>query len=798
MNLSKYLTPLIIAPALTFISPVLAQENEPDLNEKLAMYAKPAVVRIVSRCEGNYYLYDRPRNDPDAKIINKTPVNFNFIGTGFLINSDGYILTSSKVMKSESDCKNSLIRIITEKLSNDYGIEKNKLDESYINKIGELEYIFGGEKDKVGDRKYPGQWDVHFPLPPGHPSINKSYKPIEVEYSGRKEGQALNLNKDIAIIKVAMTNAPTLKLADSSQIQIQDRVIAIGYPNTADIKLGQNVELMSQSYLESSVQEGKISNPNKQLEGGYPVLQVDIRRAVGSFGSPLLDEKGEVVGMLVFGYGDEKSDEVSVAIPNSTLQEFINKSGITNEQGVTDLLYKEGLQKFWEGKYKEAKANFIKVKALYPFHSEVDNLISKIDIIEAGKWANPTNLFISGLILAIGAVGGVAYFLLKQKNKFAHAGTSQYKDSATNDSNSVYAFSIKSTPKTIENIESKHIVESKPQKSVEQIIDRDKTVIPQSVNDEINLASQNDHKQEINWSLNKGSLDATKTSLDGEKQIDKLHQRMSYWQLGKQLNNGKFVVERILGSGGFGVTYKIKDIGLNRFFAVKTLNIQARSRPDFDQLQTKFINEAIALASCSHPNIVRIYPQVFQEEGLWCMVMEYVEGEDLARYIERNGKLNEKQAISIITQVGEALSFVHQKGFLHRDIKPANILLRNTDLTPVLIDFGLAREFISEQSMSMTNSRTESFAPIEQYQKRGNFGVWTDVYALAATLYNLLTARLPLPAKFRSETEYDLIPPKQYEPNISDRTNAAILKGMELEPKDRPQSVKKWLNLLKP
>ena len=268
-----------------------------------------------------------------------------------------------------------------------------------------------------------------------------------------------------------------------------------------------------------------------------------------------------------------------------------------------------------------------------------------------------------------------------------------------------------------------------------------------------------------------------------------------YWKTGQKLNNGKYIVNEILGSGGFGVTYKITEAKTDKLFALKTLNIEARSRADFKQLQTKFINEAIALASCPHPNIVRVYPQVFQEGELWCMVMEYVEGEDLGRYIEKNGQLSESKAIFIITKVGEALSSIHQKGFLHRDIKPANILLRSADLSPVLIDFGLAREFISEQSLSMTNSRTESFAPIEQYQRRGNFGAWTDVYALAATLYVLLTARPPLPAKFRYETDYDLTPPQQYEPQISDRINEAILKGMEIEPGDRSQSVAEWLKL---
>ena len=271
---------------------------------------------------------------------------------------------------------------------------------------------------------------------------------------------------------------------------------------------------------------------------------------------------------------------------------------------------------------------------------------------------------------------------------------------------------------------------------------------------------------------------------------------MRYWNRGEELSDGKFIVEQLLGTGGFGVTYKVKQTRNNELFALKTLNIEAQNKEDFQQLQDKFINEAIALASCRHPNIVRVYPKGFREGKLWCMVMEYVEGKDLGRYLEKNGKLTESKALSIITKVGNALSFVHQQGLLHRDIKPANILLRSSDLTPVLIDFGLAREFISQQSMSMTNSRTESFAPIEQYQRQGNFGPWTDVYALAATLYVLLTAELPIPAKFR---EYAELPsPKQHNPELSNIVSQAILKGMEIEPGDRPSSVKEWLDLLTP
>jgi formylglycine-generating enzyme required for sulfatase activity/tRNA A-37 threonylcarbamoyl transferase component Bud32 len=273
---------------------------------------------------------------------------------------------------------------------------------------------------------------------------------------------------------------------------------------------------------------------------------------------------------------------------------------------------------------------------------------------------------------------------------------------------------------------------------------------------------------------------------------------MVYWKEGEELNSGKYLVEQLLGSGGFGVTYRIRETRTNKLFALKTLNEIAKNKPDFPQLQSKFINEAIALANCRHPNIVEVYPQGFQEGELWCMVMEYIEGKDLAKHLDQGDKFGEKKAVEIIIKVGEALNFVHQQGLLHRDIKPANILLRNSGSTPVLIDFGLAREYNTnpDSIKSMTNSMTECFAPIEQYQRQGKFGAWTDVYALAATLYVLVTKQMPFPARFREHAE--LVPPQKHNPKLSDRLNEAILKGLELQPEDRPQTVKAWLEMLKP
>ncbi len=269
---------------------------------------------------------------------------------------------------------------------------------------------------------------------------------------------------------------------------------------------------------------------------------------------------------------------------------------------------------------------------------------------------------------------------------------------------------------------------------------------------------------------------------------------MQVWQPNQQLENGKYIIEQYLGRGGFGITYIARQQPSGKLVAIKTLNPIAQNQADFPQQQVKFVKEAMRLTKFNHPHIVQVY-ELIEHQGLWGMVMEYIEGENLAAYIMSHGVMTEGQALPIIQQVGEALTFVHQQGFLHRDVKPDNIILRRDTLKPVLIDFGLAREFNFGEVQSLTNAITPHYAPIEQYQRRGVFGDYTDVYALAATLYFLLTKELPFPAHIRA-SNVPLVPPKQHNSRITDRVNNAILKGMALEPKDRPQSVQEWLNLL--
>ncbi len=269
---------------------------------------------------------------------------------------------------------------------------------------------------------------------------------------------------------------------------------------------------------------------------------------------------------------------------------------------------------------------------------------------------------------------------------------------------------------------------------------------------------------------------------------------MSYWKPGHIIQNGKYVIEKVLGAGGAGVTYRAKDVSTGNLSAIKTLNAMIQAQTDFSKHQERFVQEAFRLAKCTHPHVIRV-DDVCKEEELWCMVMEYVTGGNLEFLARRKSGLSEAEALRYISQIGSALAYIHQQGILHRDVKPANIMRRKVSNEAVLIDFGLARDFIEDKTQIHTNSRTEGFAPLEQYVRSAKRGCYTDVYALAATLYYLLTVQIPFPAQFRNQG-INLVPPQKHKPAISDRTNHAILKGMELQPDNRPQSIQEWLSLL--
>ncbi|MFM7408501.1 MAG: GUN4 domain-containing protein [Cuspidothrix sp.] len=270
---------------------------------------------------------------------------------------------------------------------------------------------------------------------------------------------------------------------------------------------------------------------------------------------------------------------------------------------------------------------------------------------------------------------------------------------------------------------------------------------------------------------------------------------MSIWTPGTSINNGRYIIQQYLGRGGFGIAYSAKDQRKGKIVVIKTLNPTQISPEDFRTEERKFYNEGMRLAKCNpHRHIVEVY-EFIEINGISGMVMEFIDGYNLALYTYNNNGLSEIEALRYIDQVGQALEHIHGMGFLHRDVKPNNIILRQNSKEAVLIDFGLAREYVLGAEVNMTNARSKGYAPIEQYQRYGKFGDYTDIYALAATLYNLLTNNEPLPAEFR-QTGIALPPPQKFNPKISNKVNAAILKGMELEATKRPQTVREFRQIL--
>ena len=263
--------------------------------------------------------------------------------------------------------------------------------------------------------------------------------------------------------------------------------------------------------------------------------------------------------------------------------------------------------------------------------------------------------------------------------------------------------------------------------------------------------------------------------------------------IGKTLQGGKYTLEQELGRGGFGITFRANHRYLGQPVVIKTLNESLRQQPNFAEFDRKFQDEARRLASCVHPNIVRV-SDFFVEDGQPYMVMDYIAGQNLGDVVGSNNPLPENLAILYITQIGAALKVVHQKGLLHRDVKPQNIILRQGTHEVVLIDFGIAREFTPGATQSHTNMVSDGYAPPEQYFAQGKYTPATDVYGLAATLYTLLTAQVPVAAILR--TSQPMPSPRDLQPQLSAAVSSAVMRGMTVEAQNRPASVDEWLSLL--
>ncbi len=277
---------------------------------------------------------------------------------------------------------------------------------------------------------------------------------------------------------------------------------------------------------------------------------------------------------------------------------------------------------------------------------------------------------------------------------------------------------------------------------------------------------------------------------------------------GTKLQGGKIEILRTLGQGGFGITYEAEQVLLGRKYALKEFFMKDCCERDeatsqvtvvtgsqrnlVEKFRGKFIREARMMADMDHPNIVRVL-DVFEENGTAYYVMENLPGGSLSDKVKREGPLPEAMAEKYIRQVADALAYVHSLNTVHLDVKPLNILL-NAKGEAVLIDFGISKHFddAGEQTSSTPVGISIGYAPLEQGRNGdvAQFKPSTDIYALGATLYYLLTGAVPPEASIVNEDGLDR--PK----GVSDRMWKVIEQAMQPRRKDRPQTVDAFLALL--
>ena len=264
------------------------------------------------------------------------------------------------------------------------------------------------------------------------------------------------------------------------------------------------------------------------------------------------------------------------------------------------------------------------------------------------------------------------------------------------------------------------------------------------------------------------------------------------WAKGHKLQNGKYVIEEVLGQGGFGITYKALNTLINQCIVIKTPNEYLKHDPDYDEYVRKFIREAKMLKKFSenpHPHIV-CFRNFFQEQDTYYLVMDFIDGENLFQVVRKRRRIPEKEAVRYIQQIGSALESFHKVGAVHRDAHPGNIMI-DRDGKAILIDFGIAKELKPSTQTSTGNAGNQGFASYEQLYQ-GSREPNVDVYSLAATLYFIVTGKCPINCVNRKLDHTRLIPPKEIIASLSKEVNEAILKGMALEAKDRPQTMQEW------
>lgn len=263
-------------------------------------------------------------------------------------------------------------------------------------------------------------------------------------------------------------------------------------------------------------------------------------------------------------------------------------------------------------------------------------------------------------------------------------------------------------------------------------------------------------------------------------------------------NSARYQFEKLLGSGGMGAVYQALDRRTGDLVAVKVLRFKPADNPT---LLRRIEREFRAASTLEHPNIVRAL--AFESDGQTCfLVYELVNGGSLGDRLDRHGRVAEPDAIKLITQVAQALHYAHTAGVIHRDVKPDNILLL-PDGRVKLCDFGLAKEIDAAEELTRQAAGlgTPNYMAPEQFCDARSAGVKCDVYSLAATLYHLLTGKVPFDGKtdlaiLTKKQKASGTSPRAVVPAVTDRVDIAVRTALHPDPKQRPESVLEFFKQL--
>lgn len=385
MNRRRILVALLLFALPVWIaSPtrISAQSQPVNPTNRLHMYSKPAVVRIITGFTGTWYWRG-----------NQYPTNNISSGSGFIISPDGYIMTNAHVVsdlkKSDEDMRNELLvqfaaqalRAANQPVNQETILRAARIllnDGAQLSNFQKINFVFFQSGSRL---------------------------PYEIKAYGAPVGEG----KDVSIIKVETKNAPTLRLGDSEKTQVGDKIYVIGYPGAADSEV-----LDAKSQLEPTTNDGSISAKKTSAEGA-PVLQTNANTTHGNSGGPVINDKGEVIGLLTFRGNTVNGQEVqgfNFIIPSSTAQEFVRQAGTDTKVSPVDQKWREGLEHYWKQEYSYASKNFNEIVALFPDHNEARKLITDCqEHIAKGEDKSGAGI-LAGVVIVGLVVGGVIFLLV--------------------------------------------------------------------------------------------------------------------------------------------------------------------------------------------------------------------------------------------------------------------------------------------------------------------------------------------------------------------------------------------------